>query len=135
RAEDGDDEQAGAAADQDRQALLLDRALTVVARQEVDSTHLVLDPQADSDGQGADLLRLADLLRDLHATKWIADAHAHADQALELAREAGEMRGAAREHDLADAERARLVLVVLERGDELAGERLDRPAHCVPCLF
>ena len=59
----------------------------------------------------------------------IADANAHADQALELAGEPGQVRGAAGEHDLADAQRAGLVLVVLERGDELARERLDCPAH------
>ena len=37
------------------------------------------------------------------------------------------MGGAAGEHDLADTQRAGLVLVELERGDELPGERLQLP--------
>ena len=44
------------------------------------------------------------------------------------------MRCSAREHDLADAERARLVLVELQRGHELARERLNRAAQRVPRL-
>ena len=56
----------------------------------------------------------------------VADAHRDADELLELGREPGELRGAAREHELADAERVRLALVELERGDELAAEGLER---------
>src|SRR5882724_7344198 len=75
---------------------------------------LVLDPESDCNGQRADLLGLADLLRDLHPRKRIADSNVHADQALELAGDPGQVGGAAGQHDLADAQRARLVLVVLE---------------------
>src|SRR5947207_12218318 len=45
------------------------------------------------------------------------------------------MRRAAGQDDLADAERAGLVLVVLQRGHELAREGLNRPPHCVPRLL
>src|SRR2546428_9880014 len=94
---------------------------------------LVLDPESDCDGQRADLLGLADLLRNLHPRQRVADANVHADQALELAGEPRQVGGAAREHDLADAKRAGLVLVILERGDELARKRLDSPAHRLSC--
>src|SRR5207244_8951649 len=92
---------------------------------------LVLYAQSDCDGERTDLLGLADLLRDLHPRERIADANVHADQPLELAGQAGKVSGATRQHDLADAERAGLVLVVLERGNELARERLNRSAHRV----
>src|SRR5262249_41202738 len=39
RAEDGDDKKTGTAADEEREALLLDRALATVAGQKVDRTH------------------------------------------------------------------------------------------------
>jgi len=68
------------------------------------------------------LLGRADLLRNLHPRQRITDANVHADQALELAGEPGKVGGATGQHDLADAKRAGLVLVVLERGDELARE-------------
>ena len=55
----------------------------------------------------------------------IADRDADADQPLQLLGEPGEVRGAARDHDLADAQRSGLVLVELERGDELAREGLE----------
>ena len=90
---------------------------------------LILDPESDGDRERTDLLGLADLLRDLHPREWIADANVHADQALELSGEPGKVSRATRQHDLPDAERAWLVLVVLERGHELASERLDGPAH------
>ena len=51
------------------------------------------------------------------------------DQALEFRCEPRKVRRAAGEHDLADAQGAGLVLVVLQRGDELARERLDRLAQ------
>src|SRR5437763_6787347 len=89
---------------------------------------LILDSEADCDCERTDLLRFAHLLGDLHPGERIADADAHADQPLELAGETREVRGAARQDDLADTERTGLVLVVLERGDELARERLNRPA-------
>ena len=56
--------------------------------------------------------------------KRICDPNGHADQALELGAEPGQVRGAAGEDDLADAQRAGLVLVELERGDELPRKRL-----------
>src|SRR5207244_4152438 len=87
--------------------------------------------QSDCDGERTDLLGLADLLRDLHPRERIANANVHTDQPLELTGQAGQVRGATRQHDLADAERAGLVLVVLERGNELARERLNRSAHRV----
>jgi hypothetical protein len=63
----------------------------------------------------------------------IADARPHAEEARELRGEARKLGGPAGEDDLADAERARLALVELERGDELAGELVnvagDRLAH------
>ena len=49
----------------------------------------------------------------------------HAEQPLELLRQAGEPRAAAGDDDLADREAARLRLVVGQRRDELADERLD----------
>ena len=55
----------------------------------------------------------------------VADRDADADQALELVGDPAEVRGAAGDHDLADAQRAGLVLVELERGDELAREGLE----------
>ena len=68
-----------------------------------------------------------ELLADLDAHERIADATRTPIRRCELLGEAGEVRGAAREHDLADAERAGLVLVELKRGDELARERLHLP--------
>src|SRR5947208_3085236 len=62
-------------------------------------------------------------------------AHADADPPLERAGRTRQVRRAAREGDLADAQRAGLVLVVLQRGDELAREGLDGAAHRVPCLL
>src|SRR5207247_11425121 len=106
------------------------RALGLVAWEEVDGTHeLVLDPEADGDGQRADLIGLAKALRHLHTDERVANPHLHADHPLELGGEAVQVRGAAREHDLAYAERVRLRLVDLERGDELAREvgDLTRP--------
>ncbi len=88
---------------------------------------LVLDPEADGNGERAALLELADLLRDLHAREGICDADRHADQPLELAAEPDQMRRAAGEDDLADTQRAGLVLVELERGDELPRKRLELP--------
>jgi len=65
---------------------------------------LVLDPEAHGDGERADLIALAYLLRDLHAGKGICDADRHTDQALELSAEPGQVRCAAGEDDLADAQ-------------------------------
>ena len=48
--------------------------------------------------------------------------------------EAVHVRRPARQHDLADAERARLGLVELERGDELARERCERALDAVTGL-
>src|SRR5439155_9211357 len=48
----------------------------------------------------------------------------YADEALELFREGRQVCGTARQDDLADAETPRLVLVELQRRDELASERL-----------
>src|SRR5581483_1022447 len=96
-----------------------------LARKEVDGSHpLVLDPQADGDGERAEL-GLVDRLRDLEPAERVADAHRDAEQPLELLGEAAELRGAAGHDDFSDPETARLRLVVGERGDELAGERLD----------
>src|SRR5207302_4396040 len=81
----------------------------------------------------ADRLGLLAALRDLHTAEGIADPHGHADQTLEVVGEPFEMRRAAREHDLADAQRAGLVLVELERSDELAGKGLHLPPHRLPC--
>src|ERR671924_781862 len=103
------------------------RALPSVAGR---ATVSVLDSETDGDCERADLLRIADALRHLHARKRIADADAHADQSFELSGEPGQVRRSSRQHDLADTERAGLVLVVLQRGDELARERVHRAAHC-----
>src|SRR5947209_15937202 len=90
---------------------------------------LVLDPETDCHRERPDLLGLTHPLGDLHTRERVADADPHADQSFELAGEPGQVSGAARQDDLADAEGARLVLVVLQRGDELAREGLNRPAH------
>jgi len=55
----------------------------------------------------------------------------NADEALQLRGEAGEGCGSSGDDDLADAERARLMLVELERGDELAREGLHLTANGV----
>src|SRR5687768_3659334 len=88
---------------------------------------LVVDPESDGDGERAELILLRGLLRDLEPRQRVGNADGHADQALELAAQAGQMRGSAGEHDLADAQRGGLVLVELERGDELPRERLQLP--------
>src|SRR6266545_1100648 len=72
----------------------------------------VLDPEADGHCQRADLIRVADLLRNLHAGERVADADS--DEPFELGSEPGQVGGASRENDLADPERTRLVLVVLK---------------------
>ena len=63
--------------------------------------------------------------RDVHER--IADADRDADQAPELGVDAGELGRAAGQDDLADAQGAGLVLVELERRDELAGECVELP--------
>src|SRR5438093_300961 len=69
------------------------RALGLVAWEEVDGTHeLVLDPEADGDGQRADLIGLAKALRHLHTDERVADPHLHADHPLELGGEAVQVR-------------------------------------------
>src|SRR4029079_16493917 len=90
----------------------------------------VLDPEADRDRQRAELLvGLAQLLAELHAEQRTAHRDADADELLELVGDAAEVRAAARDHDLADAQRSGLVLVELERGDELAREGLELAPH------
>src|ERR671924_140510 len=56
-------------------------------------TGLILDSQADRDGERAHRLGVPDTFRDLHAGERVADADVHADQALEVVREPVEMRG------------------------------------------
>src|SRR5919202_2015156 len=90
---------------------------------------LVLDPEADRDRERAHRLGGLEPLPRLHALERVAEPDAHADQPLELVRQAVEVRRAAGEDDLADPERAGLALVELERGDELAGEGLDLAPH------
>jgi len=85
----------------------------------------VLDPEADCDGERAELLGLANLATELHSHQRIADSHADADQPLKLLREPGEVCSSARDHDLTDAQGSGLVLVELERGDELPREGLE----------
>src|SRR3954452_1752038 len=88
----------------------------------------VLDPEADCDRERPELLGLANLLPELHSQQRIADGDAHADQLLKLVRDAAEVRSAAGDHDLADAQRSGLVLVELKRGDELPREGLELAA-------
>src|SRR6266540_7449065 len=95
----------------------------------------VLDPEADGHCQRADLIRVADLLRNLHSGERVANADADSDEPFELGSKSGQVGGASRENDLADPERAGLVLVVLERGDELAHKCLDCLAHGVHRLL
>ena len=130
RAESRGDEQAGANPDEHRCARERDSVLRVILREEVDRTHClsVLDSQTDCNRQRADLLRLADLLRDLHARERIADPDTDADQLLELRGQTRQMRGPASQDDLADTDRSRLVLVELKRGHELTREREERGA-------
>src|SRR3954452_23427901 len=98
----------------------------------------VLDPEADCDRERPELLGLANLLPELHSQQRIADRGAHAHQLLQLPRRPAEVRGAAGDHDLADAQRSGLVLVELERGDELSRKGLElatnRLARTI-CLF
>src|SRR6185295_8224027 len=61
-----------------------------------------------------------------------ADADVHADEPLERGSEAGQTRGASGENDLADPERIGLALVELKRGDQLAGEALQRSVERLP---
>ena len=63
------------------------------------------------------------------AAERVADADAHADHLIERRGEALEVRGAARDHDLADAQGVGLRLVELERADELARERRQPEPH------
>ena len=69
-----------------------------------------------------------------HVRERVGAPDADARQALELLRQARNPARATRDEDLGDRERARLALVELERGDELAGELLelapDRRADC-----
>src|SRR5205823_11009833 len=89
-------------------------------------------PEADRDGERADLLGLLQLLAELDARQRVAHGDAHADQLLQLIAETLEVGGPARDHDLADAQRAGLVLVELERGDELPREALQLAANGFP---
>ena len=91
-------------------------------RKQVDGAHLAVDSQADCGRERAERLVTVDLLAGLHIRERIPDADADADQLGELRSEPGKVRGAAGQDDLADAQRAGLRLVELERGDELAGE-------------
>src|SRR5262245_6356453 len=77
----------------------------------------------------SELLGLAQLLAELDAVQRVTDLDPDADQPLQLVRDAAEVRGAAGYHDLADAQRSGLVLVELERGDELAREGLQLAPH------
>src|SRR5438105_1430194 len=67
----------------------------------------VLDPEADRDRERARLLRLAQSPADLDAGERIAHPDLYADQPLEILGEPFEVRRAAGQDDLADAERAR----------------------------
>src|ERR671924_1474500 len=96
------------------------------------TARLVLDPETDRDGERADRLGVTDALSDPHPRERVADADAHADQAFEVVGEPAEVRGAAGEDDLADAERAGLPLVELERGDELPREGLHLAPNRLP---
>ena len=100
-------------------------------REEVDGTHQSSIPSPIATASEPTLIAGRDALRNLEAGKRIPDADAHADEALDLLGEAGKLCGPAGDHDLADAETAGLVLVELERRDELARERLNLPPHCV----
>src|SRR5205807_6771680 len=93
-----------------------------------------LDPETDCDRERADLLAVLDAPADLHADEWIADAHLHADQPLQLVLESRQVGGSTRENDLADAEGSWLVLVELERADELAREGLELAADRLASL-
>ena len=61
--------------------------------------------------------------------KRVGNADGDADQPLELLGEPAAGGAAAGDEDLADAERAGLLLVEAERGDELAGEDLQLGGH------
>jgi hypothetical protein len=87
--------------------------------------YLILDGQADRSREGTLALVDDDALARYDALERIANAHAHADKALQLSGQAGQKRGSACDHDVADSERIGLVLVVLERGYELACKRLE----------
>src|SRR5436190_8550080 len=76
---------------------------------------------------------VGDALPVLDEIERIADANWNADQALELAVDPRGLGEAAGEHDLAEAERVRLILVELERRDELPCECLELPLHRGAC--
>src|SRR5204863_2366752 len=82
-------------------------------------------------GERSRLRELLHALAELDATQRIADPDANADQPLELLGKAVQLRGSACDDDLADAQRSRLVLVELERGDELPREGLKLLAQSV----
>src|SRR5262249_16976121 len=89
--------------------------------------------EPDRDCERAELRARVELLRHLEPRQRVTDAHLHTSEALELAGETREAGGATGDDDLADAERAGLVLVELERGDELARECLYLFAYRVDC--
>src|SRR5438552_11004134 len=91
--------------------------------------HLVLDPEPDRGGQGAARDVLASLALRLDVLQWIAHPDAHSDQPLQLGVEARELGGPAGQDDLADPKRSGLFLVITERGDEVARERLQLGLH------
>src|SRR5207247_1460705 len=85
----------------------------------VDRSHSsVLDSEADCGRERTDLLGVLDLLANLDPGERVARPDADADQGLKLFRKPVQMRRAARQDDLADAQRIGLLLVELERGDE-----------------
>ena len=69
---------------------------------------------------------VGDVRPDLDPPERIAEADGHSDELANRVGQALHVRGAAREHDLADAERTGLSLVELQRGDELASEHRER---------
>ena len=75
------------------------------------SSPLVLDPEPDCDRERTDL-GLVDRLGHFEPAERIAEPNRHAELARELLRQAGEVRAAAGEDDLADGEAPRLRLVV-----------------------
>src|SRR3954451_20391321 len=85
---------------------------------------LVLDPEPDGDRERVDF-RFIHRLRDLEPAKRVSQPHRDAELARELLRKSGEPGAAAGHDDLADGEAVGLRLVVGQRGDELADERLD----------